>query len=250
MTAPRPGIGQFGSPSPSQEAITMTHPGHDTDLTRPLGTRPRAAYGYPRGTYPSPPRAHPGHYNDPQGPYTSQPWPASTPPPGYGYRPGTAAPDSAPVPPRRNRSKVMIAGIGGAVAVIVAAVAVGFTMFGSGEGQDKDQIQALVGDFSTAVDSGDSTAVATYLCAAEAGPLIKGVRSKTKGTSTAPQTSSPDAPTSTVTDIQIHGVSASARVAKPEAAPGAVEPKTLYFAKEKDTWKVCAASKKDFDAAS
>ncbi|MPY59338.1 Rv0361 family membrane protein [Streptomyces spongiae] len=152
--------------------------------------------------------------------------------------PGGQAP-ATPPPPTGHGSKrvwIIISAVAAGLLLFSASVylVVRFTTDGSKSpvATDESRIRKLVEDFAVAVDRDQQSVVLRLLCTAEAEAL----REDDSFDPSEPRpTDSPSVRPVKVAGIRVDGAIASARVTRP-SQPAV----TLYFRKEKGTWKVCA----------
>lgn len=217
-------------------------------------------------TYPSPAPAH-GHPRHPAVAAESSPTvpfrfrtPAAafpTPPaaphhppfggPGTPMLPPVPYHEGAARPPRRRRNRLVLAVAGGGAIVMVAGAAFGGVTWMRAN-SEKNQIEALVGDFAAAVNSGDPATVAQYLCADEAAALTTAVRGD-QAPAPATHNDAVDTAPASAADIIVKGEVASASVTQSGADQDNASATTMYFAKEDGAWKVCAGAENDFSRA-
>lgn len=176
----------------------------------------------PSGMPPWPLYPNPGY--SPQPPYR---------PAGYGPTYGRA--DAGPLPggypfgpARRSRKRLWFT-----LAVVAAGVlaAAGWMVVGPAGESDQAKITRTIDQFAEAVDTGDMPGALSYLCAAEAQQITGDEDRGIDDTGTVdPGKRLPV----NVSDIQITGDSATARLSRPPA-----ESRILRLQKDAGTWKLC-----------
>lgn len=129
-------------------------------------------------------------------------------------------------------------------ALAAVLLAVGAVLFIELRGpSDGAQIQRLVQDFASAADHQDAKKIMAQLCQVEA----SGFADSDAVDSSPVATPESHFTTTTTSDIQIAGDTASAIVTRSQEKPTAKTfSTTLYFLKEGGEWKVCASAATQF----
>jgi hypothetical protein len=148
---------------------------------------------------------------------------------------------SGPTPPTRRRRRWVLVAAAAALAIVVAA---GITIFVIvvHANSDSTKIGNLAQDFATAVDTENQPKIVSLLCTEEADAITDSEDYDPSNTNVA--TPKPKSRPVTVSDIQIRGNVASARISRPHQSAA-----TLYFRKEAGAWKVCAPARTQLSAS-
>jgi hypothetical protein len=157
------------------------------------------------------------------------------PPPGDGPPQGvqTSAKDSS----KKNKSLI------GAATARESIAAVGIFLFlvaGCGGNSDEARIQKVVDGFATAVDAQNQAEIIGLLCKEEAAAITDDDDYEPDGNGGVSTTQEQNRSVK-VSDIQVMGEIASARIARPPN-----DSRTLFFRKEEGNWKVCAPAAANF----